>query len=280
MTTQVTLNAAVLATGNGTAATAQDISGSFTSLGTGGVSRGAVIGSLPAGVAAGDVWVSEHNAYYYFENYPGGEIALYDNNLNLLRTINNPALSAGIVSGVQIAPDNTIYVGVDTSDGGYGGYGNGGELVHFDTNGNLLGIVNLPNEASGNGYDYPNGFKVAADGTFRVPQPGTGNVIHVDSSGNLLQSYYVGGSPEDVTVRADGQVFIANGSISRVQQSTRAAAMSRHSSPTTPIRWASALPRRGATAIWSSPTSPATTGSTTTTAAPAPSITRSRPGMT
>jgi hypothetical protein len=196
---------------NDTLAAAQDLTSSLISLGTHGASRAAVIGSLPGsavtlpgGVVAGDVWVSERN-----NGGPGGEIALYDNNLNLLNTITNPAFSAGIVSAVQIGPDNTIYVGVDTSNGGNGGGGNGGELVHLDTNGNLLGIINLPNEAS-NGDDYPMGFKVANDGTFWVPQYDTGTVIHVDSSGNLIQSYYVGGEPEDVTVRADGQVFIAN----------------------------------------------------------------------
>ena len=172
----------------------------------GGVSRG-----LPPGFAAGDVFVSERSSFY---GSFGGQIAVFDNSGNLLSTISNPALNAGLVSGVQLGPDNTLYVGVDTS--GYGGYG--GELVHLDLSGNLLGIINLPNQAYTDDYYYPFGFKVASDGTFWVPQPSTGDVIHVDNSGNLIRSYYVGGNPEDVTVRADGQVFIANGGISQVQQ--------------------------------------------------------------
>jgi hypothetical protein len=214
-TAELVLNAALQPESNGgtpgsddTIAGAQDLTSSFTSLSNGG-SRAAVLGNVPGGLVAGNVLVSERTGYF------GGKVAIFDNNGNLLGTIDNPALNAGVVTGVQLGPDNTIYVGVDTS--GYGAYG--AELVHLDANGNLLGTINLPKQTSDDYYfNYPSQFKVAGDGSFWVPQPSVGNVIHVDSSGNLIQSYNVGGGPWDVTVRADGQVFIANRWASAIQQ--------------------------------------------------------------
>src|SRR5947209_3458922 len=105
----------------------------------------------------------------------------------------------------RLGPDSTIYLGLDTAPG----TGQGGELLHFDLNGNLLGTIHLPNDSSGF-FFYPFGFTVAPDGTFWVPQPNSGNVAHVDASGNLIRSYFVGGDPADAAVRSDGQVFIAN----------------------------------------------------------------------
>jgi hypothetical protein len=67
----------------------------------------------------------------------------------------------------------------------------------------------LPDDPANNFYYYPFGFSVAGDGSFWVPQPNSGNVIHVDSSGHLIQSYFVGNVPEDAVVRpSDGQIFI------------------------------------------------------------------------
>jgi hypothetical protein len=43
-----------------------------------------------------------------------------------------------------------------------------------------------------------------------VAQPNSGNVVHVDATGHLIQSYAIGGNPEWDTVRADGQVFVSN----------------------------------------------------------------------
>jgi hypothetical protein len=177
-----------------------------------------VLGKVPFGIVAGDVFINERTDYY---GSFGGKIALYDNNGNLLNTISNPALNAGVVSGVQLGPDNTLYVGVDTAPGS----GQGGELVHMDSSGNLLGIIHLPSEPYGSGWYYPFGFRVASDGTFWVPQPNTGHTLSTRSS-----------------------------------SSTRTAATSRPSSPTTATRWVSPLRNRAATATWSSPTSPTTTG--------------------
>jgi hypothetical protein len=218
-TAQLILNAAVQTESNGgtpesddTRAGAQDLTSSFINLGNG-ASRGSVLGTIPGGVASGDVYLNERNPFG-----PGGSIALYDNNGNLIQLIQNPAFKAGIISGVELGPDNSLYVGVDTSNGGLGRGGNGGELVHFDSSGNLLGTIHLPNDFFGSGLVYPYGFDVAPDGTIWVPQPNSGNLIHTDSAGNLIRSYFVGGNPEDAAVRADGRVFIANSGFGAVQQ--------------------------------------------------------------
>jgi hypothetical protein len=190
-----------------TIAGAQDLTNSFLDLG-GGISRGAVLGQVPGGLVAGDVLVNERGP---------NDIAIYDNNGNLLGKITNRALQTGVISGVELGPDSTMYVGVDTRPG----QGNGGELLHFDLGGNLLATIHLPNEPFGIGFFYPFGFDVAPDGTFWVPQPNSGNVIHTDASGNLIRSYSLGLSvpiPEDVAVRADGQVLIASTNAGRVQQ--------------------------------------------------------------
>ena len=219
-TVQLVLNAALQTESNGgtpgsddTIATAQNIDSAFGPLGHGG-SRAAVLGDVPGGLTAGDVFVDVPNP-----NGPGGNILLCDKNGNLLNTFTNSALNAGHITGLELGPDNTLYVGVDTSNNGLGSMGNGGELVHLDTSGNLLGIIPLPNEPSNpNGYYYPKNFRVAPDGTFWVSQLGFGTVIHVDGKGNLIRSYSVGGFPDEIAVRSDGQVFIANWGLSEVQQ--------------------------------------------------------------
>jgi hypothetical protein len=192
---------------------AQDLTNAFIGLGNG-ASRAAVAGFVPGGVVAGDVFLNLRPISSSGQN----SVALYDNNGNLLRLFQNKALQGGVISGVELSPDNTLYAGLDTSNGGFGGGGNGGELVHLDLNGNLLGVLHLPNEAFSIGTYYPFGFDVGPDGTIWVPQTSIGTVVHLDALGNLIRSYSVGGIPEDATVRADGQVFVANISLQEVQQ--------------------------------------------------------------
>src|SRR5207245_8097508 len=40
----------------------------------------------------------------------------------------------------RLGPDSTIYLGLDTAPGN----GQGGEMIHLDLNGNLLGPIHLP----------------------------------------------------------------------------------------------------------------------------------------
>jgi hypothetical protein len=215
-TAQIILNAAVQNELHGgpsddTIATAQDLTNAFLSLGTAGASRAAVVGKVPGGLAAGDVVLGERTDQF---GSPGGQIAIYDNNGVLLSTITNTAMQAGVLQDAELGPDNTIYLGVDTAPGS----GQGGELLHFDLSGNLLGTIHLPNDQPSGYYYYPFGFDVASDGTIWVPQPSSGNLIHVDASGNLIRSYFIGGNPEDAAVRSDGQVFTADTASSVVKQ--------------------------------------------------------------
>jgi streptogramin lyase len=207
----VTLNAALDAavhggSNNSTIATAQSLNSAFLTLGLHGASDAAVLGSttVPFTPASGDVFVSER--------YGGPGVLLLDPSGNVLETFTDPSLSTGTVQFVSLGVNDDVYVGLDTT-----GSGNGGEVLHFTAGGTLLGTITLPNDAS-SGLYYPFGFEVAADGTLWVPQPNSGNVIHVDASGNLIQSYNVGGTPEDVAIRSDGQVFISNPAFGDIQQ--------------------------------------------------------------
>jgi hypothetical protein len=184
-----------------TIAAAQDLSSAFLDLG-GGVSRAPVLGKVPGGVTAGGVWVLGR----------AGTLALLDNTGNPIKFINNPAFSTGVLSDVELGPDNSVYVALDV-----GANPANGEILRFDTSGNLLATIHLPPDG-GYYYYYPFGFDVAADGSLWVPQPNTGKVVHTDVSGNLLASYSVGGVPEAAAVRSDGQVFIANAGAGTVQQ--------------------------------------------------------------
>jgi sugar lactone lactonase YvrE len=182
---------------------AQNLTNSFINLGNG-ASRGAVLGFVPGGVVAGDVFVSAR----------GGSTGVYllDNNGNILAQFTNPVFQNGLVGEVELGPDGSVYVPVDTSFGG-----GVGEILHFDVSGNLLATIPLPNDLPF-GQPYPFGIAVASDGSFWVAQANGGNVIHTDASGNLLASYSVGGTPEDVAIRSDGQLFIANQGFGSVQQ--------------------------------------------------------------
>jgi streptogramin lyase len=169
------------------------------------ISRSAVYGSIPPSPAAGDAWVSERG--------PG--IQLVSSTGAIEETINNSALSAGVVQGIHIGSNGNLYVGVDTSPGN----GTGGEIVEMTQSGSVVATINLPNDPNQGGFFYyPFGFSVASDGTLWVAQPNTGNVVHVSSSGSLIKSYATGGTPEWTTVRADGKVFISNESGSAIQQ--------------------------------------------------------------
>jgi sugar lactone lactonase YvrE len=206
---QATLNAALEASlhggpSNGTIGTAQDLSGSFVTLG-GAATRGAVLGSInQLVVGAGDIFVSERGG-------PG--VIVVANAGGVISQLNDPAFATGTVQGIHEGPDGNIYVGLDTAPG----TGAGGEILKFSIGGVLLATIKLPPDASG-GFYYPFGFSIAPDGTFWVAQPNSGSVVHADAAGNLIQSYSVGGNPEWTGVRADGQIFVSNETGSIIQQ--------------------------------------------------------------
>ena len=88
-------------------------------------------------------------------------------------SISDPMFS---LRGVELGPNGILYAGVTVS---FNGSSVSGELLKFDLNGNSLGAVMLPDDLAENFFYYPYGFSVAADGTFWVAQPNSGNVAHV-----------------------------------------------------------------------------------------------------
>jgi streptogramin lyase len=204
---QATLNAAATTGTHGTALTAQDLSASFVPLG-GTSSRGAVVGGINQLVAnTGDAYSSERSG-------PG--VVVVANAGGVLSALNSPAFAGGVVQGMHEGPDGNLYVGLDTAPG----LGTGGEILKFSGTGTLLATIHLPNDTPTHFFYYPFGFAVASDGTFWVAQPNSGNVVHVDASGNLIKSYSTGAgtNPEWTGVRSDGQVFISEDSKGKILQ--------------------------------------------------------------
>jgi streptogramin lyase len=206
---QALLNSAVSQSAT-TLLTAQDLSGSFLSLGAG-ASRGGVLGSINQLIAhTGDIYASERGG-------PG--VVVVANAGGILSGLNNPAFSGGVVQGMHEGADGNLYVGLDTAPGA----GTGGEILKFSSTGTLLATIHLPNDVPPNFFYYPFGFAVAPDLTLWVAQPNSGHVVHVDGSGNLIKSYSVGGNPEWTGVRGDGQVFVSqdsNGTILQLDPGT------------------------------------------------------------
>jgi streptogramin lyase len=201
-----TLNAAKTTGTPGTLGTAQDLTGSFVPLG-GTSSRGAVLGGINQLVVnTGDAYASERGG-------PG--VVVVANAGGVESTLSNPAFATGVVQAMHEGPDGDLYVGLDTAPG----LGTGGEILKFSPSGTLVATIHLPNDTA-NFFYYPFGFAIASDGTFWVPQPNSGNIVHVDASGNLIKSYSTGAgsNPEWSAVRSDGQVFISNDANSTILQ--------------------------------------------------------------
>ncbi len=182
---------------------AQVLGESFIALDSGRFSpaRAGVVGRVGGGALPGDVYVSNRSF-----NFFGGNVVRYDADGNLVQTIDSPEFERGIISDVELGPDNVIYVALTTNF--FGGTVEG-ELLKFDTAGNFLGNVVLPDDPVNIGYFYPFGFDVATDGTFWVPQLNSGDLVHVGPGGNLLASYPLGLQPQDATVGADGQIYVS-----------------------------------------------------------------------
>jgi subtilisin family serine protease len=206
-TAQLFLNAAVsneqyLGKGNDTPGTAQNIDGSFIDLGNG-ISRGAVLGNIKGFVTAGDAFVSERSATGVVIVDPSGRI---------IGKFNDPAFTGNTVNDLELGPDGSVYVAIDTSFGG-----GVGEILHFDTAGDLLNTITPPADGPF-GFFYPFGFAVASDGTLWLTQPNNGNIIHIDTSGNVLQTFSGLGNPEMLAIRSDGMIFFSNTAFGEVDE--------------------------------------------------------------
>ena len=84
-----------------------------------------------------------------------------------------------------------------------------GELLEFNpTTGQQVATIAIPNDPAYQGYFYPYGFSIAADGTFWIAQPNSQNIIHLDASYNELASYSTAGvTPESASIGTDGNVY-------------------------------------------------------------------------
>jgi hypothetical protein len=196
--------------------TATDISGSSYILGPGNADRLGVVGSLPTDVITpGTVYVSSRY-YGFFNPVPTvSDVLRIDANGQITGVFgvnNDPYLS---LSGVQLDPvNNMLYAAVTTSFNGSGGPGSGsvdGALLEFDPlTGQQVATIPLPTDNANNSWYYPYGFSIAPDGSFWLPQTNSGNIIHLDSSYNLIGSYSAGGYlPESASVGTDGNVYFS-----------------------------------------------------------------------
>jgi streptogramin lyase len=136
----------------------------------------------------------------------GGEVLRFDQAGNVIQTIDHPIFDTGIISDVEIGPTGHIFVALDIN-----GDGGDGALVEFNAAGTFLGVIPLAPDAFGV-FFHPFGFDVAPDGSFWVARPNSGIVAHLDANGNEIQTFPVGGTPEDVAFNTnDGKIYIADG---------------------------------------------------------------------
>ena len=190
---------------NNTRGTAQNLDNAAVQLNSANpkATRLAAVGSVAGGAQPGQVYVGNRSF-----NFFGGSVLRYDDEGHLVQTITSPVLDNGVISDVELGPNNVIYVALSTN---FFGSVVEGEIAKFDLAGNYLGSVPLPDD-SNFGYLYPYGFDVAPDGSLWVPQLNSGNLVHVDAAGNLLGSYFISFNlPQDAAVRSDGQVFVSQG---------------------------------------------------------------------
>ena len=197
-------------TSNFTIGTATDISSSSYVLGPGNADRLAVVGSLPTDVVQpGDAFVTAR-FYGFYNSAPTIADVLRVNGQGQITKI--IAINDGLyysVGAPQLSPyDNMLYVGVTTNQDDSNGMTDG-ELLKIDPlTGQQVGVISLPADPAANFWYYPYGFAAAPDGTFWIAQPNSQNIIHVDGTGSLIQSYSVSGTvPESASVGTDGNVY-------------------------------------------------------------------------
>lgn len=135
----------------------------------------------------------------------GGRVEVFDENLVLLSTMDDPILDSGTLQDVEVGPGGDVFVSIDM------GTNVPGKLVKFTAAGAYAGYIQLPVDQ----FNQPIlviGFDVAADGSFWLAHPNRGNrVFHVSSAGAFLNDYSVPGTtPLDVAVNATGQIYVSS----------------------------------------------------------------------
>ena len=107
----------------------------------------------------------------------------------VLEHFTSPAFTGLFLFDIALAPDNTFYVLGDVN-------AFTGVIVHMNLQGKTLGTITSPVSDS-SGYLSPEGFGLdPRDGSFWIPLPNSGDLLHVDSSGNFLSENFVGSQPE------------------------------------------------------------------------------------
>ncbi len=245
---QATLNAFVkTGTSNDSIATAQDLTGSSYSLGTGGADRLGAVGSLPNYLSTGDVFVSARYYGFYEPASSISDILRVNTEGQVVQVIPVPQDTLESLSGVELDPvNNMLYAAVTTN---FGNSSVSGELVEFNPNtGQEVATIPLPDDPADIGYYYPFGFSIAADGSFWLPQPNSDNIIHLDPSGNELASYSTDGvQPESATIGTDGNVYFTGGSGDIWQLNTTSGSINYFAYSPSPVM-TSAAP--GGSGIW------------------------------
>jgi hypothetical protein len=132
-----------------------------------------------------------------------GAVSLIDQKTGVvLKTYTSPAFNNVFLYDVKLAADNTFWV-LGAQNGA------AGLLVHMDLAGDTLGTITSP-VTDFFGQTSPEGFAIdPRDGSFWVPLFNSGNIIHLDPSGKLLNEYSVGGNPIDDAVGPDGKIYIS-----------------------------------------------------------------------
>ena len=132
-----------------------------------------------------------------------GDVILVDQSDGaILEHLTSPAFAGNYLFDIALAPDNTFYVLADQNL--YTGL-----IVHMDLQGDTLGTITVP-VTDNPGYLSPEGFGLdPRDGSFWIALANNAELVHIDSSGNLLDDYFVGGSLDDAAVGPDGAVYIS-----------------------------------------------------------------------
>lgn len=142
-------------------------------------------------------------------NNPGGEIGVFDLDGNRIDTFDDPVLDDGVINDIEVGPTGDLFLALDL-DGINGGTG---QLVHFRSDGTLVGTIPVPPKSASLGF-YPFGFEILQDGRFLIPQQQESQVLVLNTDGSLASTISTPGiEPVDAAVLSDGTLVVADISV-------------------------------------------------------------------